>query len=172
MRDSTNTPPSAAPKPRLLPLDAYPDDVDEAGRDRIDKKLCEEMPTIPTEPGDYLDNEDAPWTLGADGLWTDRHGATRPGGYTPLLWFFGPWTRVEKPEVTPRVHVTTEAALPVGTAVYKAREGGRKGTVLGHLDGGTVGIRWEGGGTSSGPVHFGFWVEVKPQPEEASLADG
>jgi hypothetical protein len=172
MRTKLKASQEVAPNPRLLPEDAYPPHVDEAGRDRVDKKLREQMHTIPTEPGDYLDNEDEPWTLAADGSWIDQHGTSRSSEYTPIVWLFGPFTQVEKPEATPRVHVATEEALPVGTAVYKARVGGRKGNVVGHLSDGTIGIRWDGGGTSSGPVHFGFWVDAEPEPEREKGTNG
>ena len=80
--------------PRLLPLDAYPATVDEAGRDRVDAHLRELLPTIPTAPGEYLDNEGGRWVLDADGGWTDKHGERRPAEYTPILGMWGPWVGV------------------------------------------------------------------------------
>jgi hypothetical protein len=76
---------------RLLPLDAYPATVDEAGRDRVDARLREQLDTIPTAPGEYLDNEGERWVLDADGCWSDHHGVKRPREYTPILGMWGPW---------------------------------------------------------------------------------
>jgi hypothetical protein len=79
-----------APMPRLLPLEIYPEHVDEAGRDRVDKQLREQLHTIPTESGKYLDNQAEEWTLNEDGTWTDPTGDTRSSLYTPIMSAFGP----------------------------------------------------------------------------------
>jgi hypothetical protein len=86
----------AVPEPRLLPLDAYPDHLDEAARDRADQVLREQMHTIPTEPDEYFDNEGAWWTLAEDGSWTDTHGQTRSSLYAPAVSMFGPFTRAKR----------------------------------------------------------------------------
>lgn len=78
---------------RLLPLDSYPATLDEAGRDRLDKQLREQLHTLPQEPGEYLDREGEAWTLDDQGGWTDSSGNRRPRAYAPVLSLAGPFTR-------------------------------------------------------------------------------
>ncbi|MCI4659650.1 hypothetical protein [Cryobacterium zhongshanensis] len=90
------------PQPRLLPLDAYPDTIDEEGRDRIDRRLRLQLASVPIEPGPYLDPENEPWTLNTDGSWTDKNGTTRSKLYAPMLSMYAPFTRVSpEPEQAP-----------------------------------------------------------------------
>lgn len=79
------------PAARLLPEDAYPAEVDQAGRDRVDAHLRERLHTIPTVPGEYLDEEGERWVLDADGGWTDHRGERRPSAYTPILGMYEPF---------------------------------------------------------------------------------
>jgi hypothetical protein len=81
------------PQPRLLPLDAYPDDIDEEGRDRVDRRLRLQLASVPTEPHRYLDPENEPWTLNADGSWTDKNGTTRSKLYAPMLSMYAPFVK-------------------------------------------------------------------------------
>lgn len=166
--------PKTAPAPRLLPLEAYPNYLTEEERDNVDARLRADFASIPVEPGDYLDHQNDPWNLGADGVWTDLNGERRSTLYTPLVSLFGPFTRVvaaNPAEPGTRVHVTTKAELPVGKTVYSAHEDGDRGTVVAHLSNGNVGIRWDAGGTSTAPAHFGYWVDVESEPTTDS-ADG
>ena len=79
-------------EPRLLPLDAYPAQVTEAGRDLVDKSLREQLHTIPVIPGRWFDNAGDEWILKPDGAWTDQYGISRSSLYTPILSTFGPFT--------------------------------------------------------------------------------
>ena len=89
----------AAPEPRLLPLNGYPKGLSEEQLDRVDKRLREELHTIPVEPDEYLDREGEWWTLDADGGWTDPHGERRSRLYTPAVSFAGPFTKARKTPV-------------------------------------------------------------------------
>lgn len=84
--------PVSEPQPRLMSLDRYPDDLDEAGRDRVDERLRRQLHMIPTEPGVYYDNQGEPWVLDEDGGWTDHLGERRTSPDTAILSAFGPWT--------------------------------------------------------------------------------
>lgn len=101
MHDSDSDPRSAgaveSTGDRLLPPDAYPDDLDEAARARLDIFLGALAGLIPDEPGTYLDGEGDPWVRDADGSWTDLHGVRRGPAHTPLLALFGPWRRAGEP---------------------------------------------------------------------------
>lgn len=50
---------------------------------------------LPTEPGDYLDQDGDPWRLDDRGNWFDEYGQTRPPEYNRLLVICAPFTRVE-----------------------------------------------------------------------------
>jgi len=79
---------------RLLPESMYPEDFTEEQFERADAHLRELFPTVPTEPGLYLDREGAKWTRHDDGSWTDARGDNRGGSAVYMLGAFGPWTRV------------------------------------------------------------------------------
>lgn len=52
----------------------------------------------------------------------------------------------------------TVAELPVGTRVIKSKaDDALVGTVVGHVQSSVV-VRWDNGGSSSAPAHFGLWI--------------
>lgn len=71
----------------------YPDDpldaVSPSRRAHVESELATLAPLVPTTPGRYLDREDSPWTLTADGQWYDEDGVTRPKAWNPLLALIG-----------------------------------------------------------------------------------
>lgn len=77
---------------RLLPESMYPEGFTEEQAERADARLRELIPTIPTEPGLYLDGEGVEWVRHEDGSWTDSRGDTRGGSAVYILGAFGPWT--------------------------------------------------------------------------------
>ena len=79
---------------RLLPESMYPEDFTEEQFERVDARMRELLPTIPTEPGLYLDREGAEWVRHEDGSWTDASGENRGAAAVNLLGIFGPWTHV------------------------------------------------------------------------------
>lgn len=83
---------------RLLPLDAYPEQLDENNRNRVDARLRELAHLVPRRPGRYVDREGDPWVRDDDGSWTDCHGVRRGSAYSPLLGMFAPWRRTESTE--------------------------------------------------------------------------
>lgn len=81
-------------QPRLMPLDAYPPDIDSWKRDELDRWLRPRIQKIPTEPGTYADRAEERWVLDANGRWTDHHGEQRPASHSPLLSVFAPFRKV------------------------------------------------------------------------------
>lgn len=78
-------------RPRLMPLEAYPEGIDSWKRDELDRWLRPRLHKIPTVAGEYLDRSGDRWTLHEDGCWTDHTGQWRPASHNPLLSVFAPF---------------------------------------------------------------------------------
>lgn len=83
------------PKQSLVPESAFPADLTDEQRSRVEEKLAADQHTIPTAPGKYTDRTGDLWTLNWSGTWTDSKGVTKPSDWSPLIAVFGPMTPVD-----------------------------------------------------------------------------